>query len=294
MDEEKLRALISLLDDSDPNVYINISKELSKLSASDIPKLEDIWLESDSPVFQERLESIIDEIHYNSIIKELIKWKNSPKQDLIDGAILINRSINYHLTTSNVKTAIDRIVDEIKPEIKLQDTYLEKIKILNHFLYYIHNFMVLSPKEETNWGGNISTVLAQKKGNYIITSIIYAGIAQALKLPVTGIQLPNSILLSCETHAMDPHSRKTKRNYFYINPIDNGAVLSAMQLELVIKFKKLSNLAQYYKPCNNLNLIRLLIQNQIFTYGRQNNYKYVEILKGLLNILLPNNPKKET
>lgn len=294
MDEEKLRALISLLDDSDPNVYINISKELSKLSASNIPKLEDIWLESDSPVFQERLENIIDEIHYNSIIKELIKWKNSPKQDLIDGAILINRSINYHLTTSNVKTAIDRIVDEIKPEIKLQDTYLEKIKILNHFLYYIHNFMVLSPKEETNWGGNISTVLAQKKGNYIITSIIYAGIAQALKLPVTGIQLPNSILLSCESHALDPHSRKTKRNYFYINPIDNGAVLSAMQLELVIKFKKLNNLAQYYKPCNNLNLIRLLIQNQIFTYGRQNNYKYVEILKGLLNILLPNNPKKET
>jgi len=69
--------------------------------------------------------------------------------------------------------------------------------------------------------------------------------------------------------------------------------LSAMQLELVIKFKKLNNLPQYYKPCNNLNLIRLLIQNQIFTYGRQNNYKYVEILKGLLNVLLPNIPKSE-
>jgi len=293
MDEEKLRALISLLDDSDPNVYINISKELSKLSATNIPKLEDIWLESDNPVFQKRLENIIDEIHHNSIIKELIKWKNSPKQDLIDGAILINRSINYHLTTCNVKTTINRVVDEIKPEIRELETNLEKIKILNHFLYFIHNFMVMSPKEETNWGGNISTVLAQKKGNYIITSIIYAGIAQALKIPVTGIQLPNSILLSCESHAADPDSKKTKRSYFYINPIDNGAVLSAMQLELVIKFKKLNNLAQYYKPCNNLNLIRLLIQNQIFTYGRQNNHKYVDILKGLLNVILPNNPKTE-
>ena len=49
-----------------------------------------------------------------------------------------------------------------------------------------------------------------------------------------------------------------------------------MQLEHVIKFKKLKNLAQYYKPCSNLNLIKLLIQNQIFCYGRQNNYKYVE------------------
>ncbi len=286
MNEEKVRALISLLDDSDPNVYINISKELSKLPASDIPYLEDIWLESDSPLLQERLESIIDEIHHNSIIKELISWKNSPKQNLIEGAILINKSVSYHLSTTNVKTTINKIVNEIKPELKELESYLDKVKILNHFLYFIHNFMVLSPKEETNWGGNISTVLAQKKGNYIITSIIYAGIAQELKLPVTGIQLPNSILLCCESHHNEPASKKSKRNYFYINPIDNGAVLSSMQLEHVIKFKKLKNLPQYYKPCNNLDLIKLLIQNQIFCYGRQNNYKYVEILKNLLNTLL--------
>jgi len=286
MNEEKLLALLSLLDDSDPDVYINISKELSDLPASKIPQLEDIWLESDNPVFQERLEIIIDEIHHNSVIKDLISWKNSPKQNLIDGAILINRSISYHISSDIVKSNIKKFVDDIKPEIKNQDTYLEKIKILNHFLYYIHNFMVLSPQEETNWGGNISSVLSQKKGNYIITSIIYAAIAQDLKLPVTGIQLPNSILLSCESYLTDPETRKTKRNYFYINPIDRGAVLSTAQLEHVIKFKKLNNLSQYYKPSSNLNLIKLLIQSQIFSYGRQSNYKYVEILKELLNVLL--------
>ena len=286
MNDEKLRALISLLDDSDPNVYLNISHELSKLPASNIPQLEDIWLESDSPIFQERLETIINEIHLNSIIKELISWKNSPKQDLIDGAILINRSISYHLSSSSVKAVINKIIDEIKPEIKEQETYLDKIKILNHFLYFIHNFDVLSTKVETNWGGNISTVLSQKKGNYIITSIIYAGIAQALKIPVAGIQLPNSILLSCESYSTDPTSKKSKRSYFYVNPIDNGSVLSTVQLEHVIKFKKLNNLPQYYKPCNNLNLIKLLIQNQIFNYGRQNNDRYVEIFKKLLNVLL--------
>lgn len=290
MKEDKLRALISLLDDSDPSVYMNIGKELSKLSASNIPYLEDIWLESDSAILQQRLELIIDEIHYNSIVKELINWKNSPKQNLIDGAILINRSVSYHLSANDVKTTISRIVDEIKPEIKEQKTYLDRIKILNHFLYFIHNLMVLSPKEETNWGGNISTVLAQKKGNYIIISIIYAGIAQALKLPVTGIQLPNSILLSCESLLSDTTTEK-RRTYFYINPIDNGAVLSAIQLEHVIKFKKLNNLPKYYKPSNNLNLIKLLIQNQIFCYGRQSNYKNVEILKGLLNVLLQKSKK---
>ena len=290
MNEDKLRALISLLDDSDPNVYINISKELSKLSASNIPYLEDIWLESDSAILQERLELIIDEIHYNSIIKELINWKNSSKQNLIDGAILISRSVSYHLSASDIKTTLSKIINEIKQEVKEEKTYLDKVKILNHFFYFIHNFKVLSPKEETNWGGNISTVLTQKKGNYIITTIIYAGIAQALRLPVAGIQLPNSILLSCESYLSDTVSKK-KQTFFYINPIDNGAVLSASQLEHVIKFKKLNNLALYYKPSNNLNLIKLLIQNQIFCYGRQSNYKNVQILKGLLNVLLKKNTK---
>ena len=103
-------------------------------------------------------------------------------------------------------------MDEIKPEIKEQETYLGKIKILNHFLYFIHNFMVLSPKEEMNWGGNISTVLAQKKGNYIVTSIIY------------GTRLIILIILNL-VKVFDPESKK--HTYFYINPIDNGAVLSA-------------------------------------------------------------------
>lgn len=286
MNEEKLLALLSLLDDSDPDIYINISKELSALPASRIPQLENIWLESKSPIFQERLEIIIDEIHHNSIIKDLIAWKNSPKQNLIDGAILINKSTNYQLSVDYTKSTIKKITDDIKPEIKSQESYLDKIKILNHFFYFIHNFMVLPPHEETNWGGDISSVLAQKKGNYIITSIIYAAIAQTLKLPVFGIQLPNSILLSCERHFTDPESRKTKQDYFYINPIDRGAVLSTIQMEQVIKLKKLEPLAKYYKPCNNLNLIKLLIQNQIFCYGRQSNYKYVEILKEMLNVLL--------
>lgn len=286
MKDAKLFALMSLLDDSDPGVYLNISHELSKLPASNIPQLEDIWLESDSPIFQERLEIIINEIHLNSIIKELINWKNSPKQNLIDGAILINRSVSYHLSITNIKAVINKIINEIKHEVKEQESCLDKIKILNHFLFFIHNFAVLSPTEETNWGGNISTVLSQKKGNYIITSIIYAGIAQSLKIPVTGIQLPNSILLSCERYSIESTSKKSKRSYFYINPIDNGAVLSSVQLEHVIKFKKLNNLPQYYKPCNNLNLIKLLIQNQIYCYGRQNNYRYVEVLKKLLNVLL--------
>ena len=285
MNEDKLLALISLLDDADPSVYLNIAEELSKLSASNIPYLENIWLESDNVILQERLDKIIDEIHYNSILKELINWKNSPKQDLIDGAIIINQSINYHLSKDNIKTTIQRLVNEIKPEIKEQETYLDKIKILNHFLYFIHNYMILSPKEKTDWGGNISSVLAQKKGNYIITSVLYAGIAQSLKLPVAGIQLPNSILLSCEIHMSDAPIQK-KKSYFYINPIDNGSVLSAIQLEHVIKFKKLNNSAQYYKPSNNLNLIILLVQNQILSYGQQNNYRNVEILKKILNILL--------
>ncbi|MGQ1909425.1 transglutaminase family protein [Marinifilum sp. RC60d5] len=267
MNENKLTALLSLLDDSSFEIYQRVEKELSNLPVSVIPQLEDSWLESKNTLFQERLEIIINKINFNHVKKELIKWGKSDTQNLIEGAILVNKSYNPNLLTDPIFKSIEKIKQDVWLELNDQLTALEKIKILNHFFYNIYNYQALSPNNPTNWDGDIGTVLSQKQGNYVMIAIIYAAIAQKLNIPVYGINLPGSILL-CYVENDIIKSSKTKEVLFYINPIDKGHVFGCKELEHLILAKNIDNRPKYYQPTSNTSLIKKLVKHEINVYKK--------------------------
>ena len=51
MNNKKLTALLSLLDDPNQEVFHQVQKSLSELSVDVVPYLEDIWFESKDPFF---------------------------------------------------------------------------------------------------------------------------------------------------------------------------------------------------------------------------------------------------
>lgn len=99
MNENKLTALLSLLDDPTPEIYKRIENELINLPVSAIPQLEDYWLDSKSTLLQERLEQVINKIQFIHVKNELITWGKTDSQNLIEGAILVNKSYNPNLIT---------------------------------------------------------------------------------------------------------------------------------------------------------------------------------------------------
>ncbi len=269
MNKNKLEALLSLLDDPDKEIHKSIEKELIELPVSAIPQLEDFWLESKSPLFQERLEMVINKIQFINIKRELINWSSDENPNLIDGAILVNKSYNPNLLIDPIRKSIQKIKEDVSLEINDNLTALEKIKILNHFFYNIYNYQPLSPNQPTNWDGDIGTVISQKQGNYIIISIIYAGIAQELGIPVYGIHLPNSVLLCYADESTTKTSKKnTDSILFYINPIDKGSVFSLKDLQQIISAKNIENKAQFYKLASNTSMIKRLVQHEINVYKK--------------------------
>ena len=264
MNENKLIALLSLLDDPTPEIYKRIEKELINLPVSTIPQLEDYWLDSKSNLLQERLEQVINKIQFNHVKNELINWGKTDSQNLIEGAILVNKSYNPNLITEPIRKEIEKIKKDVWLELNDQLTALEKIKILNHFLYNIYNYQALPPNQPTNWDGNIGTVLSQKQGNYIITSIIYAGIAQELGIPVYGIHLTDSVLLCY----VDKNASNKEEILFYINPIDRGKVFGRAELQFVIESKKIVNRSKYYKATDNTSLLKRLVKHNISVYKK--------------------------
>jgi len=282
MDDKKLTALLSLLDDPNQEVFEHVQKSLSELTADVVPYLEDIWLESKDPFFQERLEQIINNIQFQNVKKELINWGKCSHPNLIEGAILVNRSYNPNLLTAPIWKIIDRIKRDVWLELNEQLTALEKVKILNHFFYNIYNYHALPPSKPTNWDGDISTVLSQKQGNYIIISIIYAGIAQALDLPIYGINLPDSVLLCYVDQEQTKLLGREKKNIlFYINPIDKGNVFGQKELEYVVASKKIKSHIKHYQPTSNSSLIKRLVKHEINVYKHLNLDSFLPIFKEL-------------
>lgn len=280
MNETKLTALLSLLDDPSLEIYRRIENELINLPIDTIPQLEDYWLESKSSLLQERLEQVINKIQFNHVRKELITWGKSDSQNLIEGAILVNKSYNPNLITDTIWKAIDKIKKDVWLELNDQLTALEKIKILNHFFFNIYNYQALSPNQPTNWDGDIGTVLSQKQGNYVIISIIYAGIAQELNIPVYGIQLTDSVLL-CYVDKKGDSSNRDEEVLFYINPIDRGKVFGKAELEYVIESKRISNRPKYFKPADNTSLIKRLVKHNINVYKKLKLDTYIPNFKDL-------------
>ncbi|BAX78511.1 transglutaminase family protein [Labilibaculum antarcticum] len=282
MNKNKLEALLSLLDDPDKEIHNSIEKELTELPVSTIPQLEDFWLESKSPLFQERLEMVINKIQFINVKRELINWSSNETPNLIDGAILVNKSYNPNLLIDPIRKSIEKIKQDVSLELNDHHTPLEKIKILNHFFYNIYNYQPLSPNQPTNWDGDIGTVLSQKHGNYIIIAIIYAGIAQELGFPVYGISLPDSIILCYKDESIPTTSKKDSDSIlFYINPVDKGTVFNQEDLQQIISAKNIADKDQFYMLASNTSMIKRLVQHEINVYKRLNLNSFIPNFKEL-------------
>jgi regulator of sirC expression with transglutaminase-like and TPR domain len=282
MNDNKLTALLSLLDDPNQEIFLQVEKELSDFPLEVVSKLEDSWFDSKNVIYQERLEQVINKIQFAHVKKEVMNWGKADHPDLITGAILINKSYNPNLLTEPIWKVINKIKQDVWLEINDNLTALEKIKILNRIFFNIYNYQALSPNQPTNWDGDIGTVLSQKQGNYIIISIIYAGIAQALNMPVYGINLPDSVLLCYVDKNDNKHrSLKTKNILFYINPIDKGNVFGKKDLEHVIESKNIENRSKYYQAEPNTTLIKRLVKHEINVYKKLKLTTYIPNFKDL-------------
>lgn len=286
MNKNKLAALLSLLDDPDKEIYQNVEKELLELPVSSISLLEDCWLDSKSPMFQKRIEDVINKIQFFHVKRGLVNWSNKENPNLIDGAILINQSYNPNLLVETIRKTILKIKHDVALELNDQLTPLEKVKILNHFIFNIHNYQALPPNQPTNWDGDIGTVLRQKHGNYIILSIIYAGIAQELGIPIYGISLPDSVLLCYKNEKHTEHKRTPSDSVlFYINPIDKGSVFVKKDLLHIIKSNNLENHSKHYLPTSNTSLIKRLVQHEISVYKKLNLKSFIPNFKELYKVI---------
>ena len=269
MDREKIKALITLLDDPNEDVFSSVESELLKEPIEIVPELERAWEQSFDGVFQERVENIIHTIQLNDIYYELKQWLSSPQRDLLYGSYLVCKYQYPELSITKLKEQLSELRKDIWLEMNEHLTSLEKVRIVNHVMFDIHKFTRNTTRYLAPENNYISEVLETHKGNPLSISVIYSILCRELGMPVYGVNLPKNFILAFLDEMADADIEQAKDKasvLFYINPINKGAVLGRKEIEYFIKQQKLELKEDFFLPCDNVVTIRRMLSNLSFGY----------------------------
>jgi regulator of sirC expression with transglutaminase-like and TPR domain len=285
MNLKEVIALITLLDDPDDGIYSEVKNRFIVLGPPAIPHLETAWENSFDALMQKRIEGIIHTIQFKALQYALKYWAENEQDDLFKGCSIIARYQYPDLDENKLKKQLHQIKQDVWLELHDDLTALEKVKIINHILFEVHQFGGNISNYHAPQNSFINVVLETKKGNPVMLSIIYTLICKELNIPVYGVNLPQHFVLAYVNdlaNLFDPSHKTLSDNIlFYINPFSKGLIFSQSDIDSFIKQLKIEPETKYYLPCSNLDIIKRILNNLIFSFDKMGYAEKVKELKDL-------------
>jgi regulator of sirC expression with transglutaminase-like and TPR domain len=285
-ENKELEALMSLLDEPSEDIFRAIGDRIFAYGPKAIPVLEHTWENTFDTIIQHRIEEIIHRIQFNELKKEMRQWSEYGHHDLMQGALLVAKFQYPALDEEAVIKKIGQFSQDIWLELNQNLTGLEKVKVINHILFDTHKLAGNLTGSNSADNFYINNLLDSKKGSPLILGIVYISIAQGLKIPVYGVDLPRHFVLAyTDEILMSPGDKPGGEVIFYINPFNRGAVFTKNEIELFIRQLKLDKKDSYFIPCSNKTIIRRMINELINVYNQIGNPEKRDEMTELLGMI---------
>ncbi len=128
------------------------------------------------------------------------------------------------LNLKKLKQDLEQIYYETWLEFRPDLYAFDQIKVINGVLFGKLKFGANTKNFHSPGNSMINVVLETHKGNPITLCVIYMLVAQKLKLPVYGVNLPNLFILTY----------KDTQTQFYINAFNRGLIFSKQDIETTL------------------------------------------------------------
>jgi regulator of sirC expression with transglutaminase-like and TPR domain len=273
MQESEIKALISLLDDDDKQVVSHVEEKILSLGKEVIPYLEKEWETSFNPALQGRIEEIIHVLQYDLLRGRLKDWHKSPEKDLLTGMWLVATYQYPDLELEKLKQELEQIYYDTWLEFRPDLYPIDQIKVVNSVLFNKLKFGANTKNFHSPGNSMINVVLETRKGNPITLCVIYMLVAQKLKLPVQGVNLPNLFILTY---------KDDQNNQFYINAFNRGLIFSRQDIENYIHELHLVPQNSFFEACTSLDIVRRALRNLIMSFEKIGEHAKAEEVKVLL------------
>ena len=273
VNQSQLKALVSLLEDDDKEVVENVEAKLLSLGTGVIPFLEKEWMEKSLiPKVRTKIEDIIHTLQYDLLFEKLVSWKDSGAEDLLEGMMLVANYQYPDLNIQYLRRRFEQYYYEAWPEFKENLSAFDQIKVLNSVMYNKLKFRPNSKNFHSPSNGMINVVLESKKGNPLSLCVVYLLLAQRLKMPIYGVNLPNLFIVTY----------KTDHEQFYINVFNNGLIFSKEDINNYLDQIHLPHDDMYYQPCSNIDIVARAMRNLVAAFEKLGEYKKADDVKHLL------------
>ena len=273
MQENELKALVSLLDDDDQEVSSHVEEQIISMGTEIIPFLEEQWENSFNPAVQRRIEDLIHNLQFTLLKERLVTWSESEEQNLLEGMWLVATYLYPDLELATLKQEIEQIYYEIWLEFRNELSPIDQIKILNGVMFSKLKFRANTKNFHSPSNSMLNVVLESKRGNPITLCTVYMLLANKLDMPVFGVNLPNMFILTYKTDDIT----------FYINAFNRGIVFTREDIDHYLKNLNLTPNERFYEPCDNIEFVKRSFRNLVVSFEKLGDYQKMDEIKILLN-----------
>ena len=249
-----LESLLFLTDEPDEHLYINIANAIVAYGEQVLPLLRNKLGNTTDGFHIKRLESLIHAIEKHGLMDKLNAWHDKREYDLLEPYFLLSKYMYPKADWNSIGFQIIMMIEQVEKELNYNLTPLEQVKILNHIIYDINSF-----KGDKVAVGNqdyyyVNKLLETHIGNPFSLGMLYCIVAERLNLPIYPVVLPHHFVLAyCKKTR---HFPQLEDVLFYINPFNNGIVLTRRDIRSYLDQLNIKSELRYFEPTRNTSVIR--------------------------------------
>lgn len=271
----ELKAMVSLLDDTDKEVKNHIRDRIISVGPKVIPFLEAQWESSFNPDVQREIEDLVHDLQFFLLKDRLKGWKESEDKDLLAGLWIINTYQYPDLEFEKLSAEMHQIYFEVWTAFKNDIQPYDQVKSINGALFGRLRFAANTKNFHSPANSMLSAVLDSKRGNPISLCAIYYLVSRKLGLPIYGVNLPNLFVLTY----------KSEDTNFYINAFNRGVVFSRKDILNYLEHLKIEPRASFFEPCSHLDIMLRSLRNLENSFDKLGELDKVSEIKELISIL---------
>ncbi len=276
MNDNEIKALVSLLDDEDSEVTQHVEGRIRQLGNTAIPFLETEWETNFNPFLQKRIEELIHDLQYTTVLERVINWKDGGGMDLLEGLWIVATYQYPELSLDKLRQDLEQLYYDAWLVVRTDVHPADQVKGLNNVFYNEMKFSPNTKNFHSPANSMINQVLETRKGNTISLCLIYMMIAQKLGLPIYGVNLPNLFVLTYKA----PTGVQ-----FYINVFNRGLVFSTKDIDHYVAQLNLKPAPIFYQPCSNVDIIRRTLRNLMLSFDRNGDKVRTQEVERMLDAL---------